>query len=137
MHPIAATISCVLAPCGRAIFRHGRACPGHPRLIGIAIRKTWMRGPSPRMTRRGFASFHLRRACPMPLRRLGAIAAIAAAALLWPAQPVLADFVQQGPKLVGTGAVGTDVEQGTSAALSADGNTALVGGPFDSTQAGA
>ena len=37
-------------------------------------------------------------------------------------------FTQQGSKLVGSGAVG-DAEQGASAALSADGNTALVGGP--------
>jgi hypothetical protein len=28
--------------------RHGRACPGHPRLGCRA--KTWMRGTSPRMT---------------------------------------------------------------------------------------
>jgi FG-GAP-like repeat len=43
---------------------------------------------------------------------------------------------QQGPKLVGTGAVG-GAQQGTSVALSADGNTAIVGGPFDNSQAGA
>ena len=36
-------------------------------------------------------------------------------------------WTQQGPKLVGTGAVGT-AEQGWSVALSADGNTALIGG---------
>jgi FG-GAP repeat len=35
---------------------------------------------------------------------------------------------QQGPKLVGTGAVGS-ANQGMSVALSADGNTAIVGGP--------
>ncbi len=35
---------------------------------------------------------------------------------------------QQGAKLVGTGAVGY-AEQGTSVAISADGNTAIVGGP--------
>jgi hypothetical protein len=39
-------------------------------------------------------------------------------------------WTQQGPKLVGTGATG-DAEQGFSVALSADGNTAIVGGPFD------
>jgi FG-GAP repeat len=43
---------------------------------------------------------------------------------------------QQGPKLVGTGATGNS-HQGTSVALSADGNTALVGGPFDNDHAGA
>ena len=31
-------------------FRHGRACPGHPRLYAAATRKTWMPGPSPGMT---------------------------------------------------------------------------------------
>ncbi len=36
-------------------------------------------------------------------------------------------WTQQGSKLVGTGAVGS-AEQGTSVALSADGNTAIVGG---------
>jgi FG-GAP-like repeat/FG-GAP repeat len=42
-------------------------------------------------------------------------------------------WTQQGKKLVGTGAVGLfSVGQGTSVALSADGNTAIVGGPFDS-----
>ena len=39
-------------------------------------------------------------------------------------------FVQQGAKLVGTGAVGA-ARQGYSVALSADGNTALVGGLYD------
>ena len=39
-------------------------------------------------------------------------------------------WAQQGSKLVGTGAVGY-AEQGYSVALSADGNTALVGGPYD------
>ncbi len=37
---------------------------------------------------------------------------------------------QQGRKLVGSGAVGA-AQQGTSVAISADGNTAIVGGPFD------
>ena len=40
------------------------------------------------------------------------------------------NYNQQGPKLVGTGAVGAS-GQGASVALSADGNTALVGGPDD------
>ena len=43
---------------------------------------------------------------------------------------------QQGSKLVGTGAVGS-AQQGTSASLSADGNTAIVGGGVDSSYAGA
>jgi hypothetical protein len=42
---------------------------------------------------------------------------------------------QQGSKLVGTGAIGT-ASQGSSVALSADGNTALVGGPLDNANTG-
>jgi len=45
-------------------------------------------------------------------------------------------WTQQGAKLVGTGAVGA-VQQGWSVALSADGATALVGGPADDAQTGA
>jgi len=45
-------------------------------------------------------------------------------------------WTQQSPKLVGAGALGNS-NQGNSVALSADGNTALVGGPFDNNQAGA
>jgi hypothetical protein len=39
-------------------------------------------------------------------------------------------WTQQGSKLVGTGVVG-NAEQGQSVALSADGNTAIVGGGFE------
>jgi hypothetical protein len=49
-------------------------------------------------------------------------------------------WTQQGNKLVGTGAVGTllhNAEQGWSVALSADGNTAIAGGPFDNSGNGA
>ena len=45
-------------------------------------------------------------------------------------------WTQQGSKLVGTGAVGP-AYQGNSVSLSADGNTALVGGPLDNGGAGA
>src|SRR5262249_53902385 len=44
---------------------------------------------------------------------------------------------QQGGTLVGTGAVGSAAHQGWSVALSADGNTALVGGRLDNFNAGA
>jgi FG-GAP-like repeat/FG-GAP repeat len=44
--------------------------------------------------------------------------------------PALAQFVQQGPKLVGSGTTGY-TEQAYAVALSADGNTAIVGGPQD------
>lgn len=43
---------------------------------------------------------------------------------------------QQGSKLVGTGAVG-EARQGSSAGLSADGNTAIIGGPADNGFVGA
>ena len=55
---------------------------------------------------------------------------LVSAALLFSSQLALAQFTQQGPKLVGTGAVGA-ADQGQSVALSADGNTAIVGGYGD------
>ena len=45
-------------------------------------------------------------------------------------------WAQQGEKLVGMGAVGTP-KQGSSVAISADGNTAIVGGPTDGSYIGA
>ena len=51
-------------------------------------------------------------------------------------QPALAQFSQEGSKLVGTFAVGL-AEQGWSVALSADGNTAIVGGLADNRITGA
>jgi hypothetical protein len=45
-------------------------------------------------------------------------------------------WTQQGPKLVGSGATGA-ASQGFSVALSADGNTAIVGGPMDNKAGGA
>ncbi|HXP50095.1 MAG TPA: PKD domain-containing protein, partial [Bacteroidia bacterium] len=45
-------------------------------------------------------------------------------------------WTQQGSKLVGTGAIGAS-EQGSSVSLSADGNTAIVGGYYDNSNAGA
>src|ERR1700750_2585032 len=61
---------------------------------------------------------------------LSAASVLVFATLLFSSQPAQAQFSQQGPKLVGTGAVG-NAEQGTSVALSANGNTAIVGGPRD------
>ena len=46
-------------------------------------------------------------------------------------------WIQQGPKLVGTGSVGNNVLQGKSVAISSDGNTAIVGGSADNNHAGA
>jgi FG-GAP repeat len=51
-------------------------------------------------------------------------------------QPAQAQFSQEGSKLIGTFAVGLG-EQGWSVALSADGNTAIVGGPADNRITGA
>ncbi len=45
-------------------------------------------------------------------------------------------WFQQGPKLVGTGNLGA-AGQGASVSLSADGNTAIVGGLFDNSSVGA
>ena len=61
------------------------------------------------------------------------------AALLFSSQLALAQFTQQGPKLVGSDAINSPFGsfQGTSVALSADGNTAIVGGEFDNDETGA
>ena len=45
-------------------------------------------------------------------------------------------WTQQGAKLTGSGEIGTAAEFGTSVALSADGNTALIGGPVDNGSVG-
>lgn len=58
-------------------------------------------------------------------------------AALLPSCPAVAQFVQQGPKLVGTGTVGFFPQQGFSVSLSADGSTAIVGGKGDNNNAGA
>ena len=57
-------------------------------------------------------------------------------AMVLSSHPALAQFSQQGPKLVGTGAVGS-AQQGRAVSLSADGNTAIVGGYGDNSNAGA
>jgi hypothetical protein len=62
--------------------------------------------------------------------------ALISAALLFSSQPALGQFSQQGPRLIGSGAVEPAL-QGTSVALSADGNTAIVGGPADNSGIGA
>ena len=46
-------------------------------------------------------------------------------------------WTQQGNKLVGSGAIGTYVSQGTAVAISADGNTVIIGGPYDNNSIGA
>jgi CARDB/Carboxypeptidase regulatory-like domain len=57
-------------------------------------------------------------------------------AMLLFSYPALAQFSQQGPKLVATDAIGNAL-QGRSVAISADGNTAIVGGDADNGGAGA
>jgi hypothetical protein len=47
------------------------------------------------------------------------------------------NWTQQGSKLVGSGFVGNSIYQGWSVSLSADGNTAIVGGRSDSSNRGA
>lgn len=53
-----------------------------------------------------------------------------------PSSNIHAQFIQQGNKLVGTGAIGS-ARQGWSVALSTNGNTAIVSGPDDSSYTGA
>src|SRR5437899_13108 len=67
-------------------------------------------------------------------RSIGVAAAILACLLTAPRAQ--AQFIQQGAKLVGTGAVAS-AQQGRSVAVSADGNTAVVGGFNDSSSGAA
>jgi hypothetical protein len=62
------------------------------------------------------------------------LAALICGSFLW--DQASAQFVQQGSKLMGTGAVG-NAQQGYSVSLSADGNTAIVGGCTDNSNTGA
>src|SRR5258706_15466439 len=61
---------------------------------------------------------------------------LAATAFVAHERPARAGTFAQGPNLRGTGAVGA-AQQGESVALSSDGNTAIVGGFTDNTNAGA
>jgi hypothetical protein len=72
----------------------------------------------------------------MKMRYPVALTVLVCATLL-SSHPALAQFSQQGPKLVGAGAAGAFPQQGFSVSLSADGNTAIVGGNRDNTNAGA
>jgi hypothetical protein len=67
-------------------------------------------------------------------KTIASVVAFAALVCSW--QPASAQFIQQGSKIVGTGAIGA-AEQGESVALSSDGNTLIVGGPSDNSNAGA
>jgi hypothetical protein len=70
-----------------------------------------------------------------PSRLLRALVLITGV-LLFSSQLALVQFTQEGSKLVGTGALGA-ASHGGSVALSGDGNTAIVGGPKDSSGTGA
>jgi FG-GAP repeat protein len=61
---------------------------------------------------------------------------LACGALVVAAQPASAQFRQEGSKLVGTSAIG-NADQGFSVALSSNGNTLIVGGPYDNSYTGA
>jgi hypothetical protein len=86
------------------------------------------------MTARVWPIFRLRSS-----RVLFGASVLISVALLISSRLALAQFSQQGPKLVGTGAVDSfyGVEQGSAVALSADGNTAIVGGLSDNSDIGA
>src|SRR5882757_4327478 len=45
--PVGSTHPTILRFCLPLLFRHARACPGHPRLCPTLARKTWMAGSSP------------------------------------------------------------------------------------------
>ncbi|MEO8037072.1 MAG: hypothetical protein ABI837_21780, partial [Acidobacteriota bacterium] len=71
----------------------------------------------------------------MRMRHLAALTVLVYATLP-SARPALAQFSQQGLKLVATDAVG-NANQGASVSLSADGNTAIVGASADNSNIGA
>src|ERR1700688_774776 len=73
---------------------------------------------------------------PMRPRNLSAIGGSFLILLLSQESIIGQMFVQQGPKLVGSDAV-SDPLQGRGVAISADGNTAVVGGSGDNSFAGA
>ena len=72
----------------------------------------------------------------MRMHHLVALIVLVCATLL-SSHLALAQFAQQGPKSVGSGVVGANAQQGYSVSLSAAGNTAIVGGPGDNSDAGA
>jgi hypothetical protein len=84
---------------------------------------------------RAFSSAPVRPAAHPERRRTGS-ALLLVTALVCVASPALAQFTQQGSKLVGTGATGAP-NQGRSVALSNDGNTLIVGGNVDGSFLGA
>ena len=73
---------------------------------------------------------------PQPLRGLRATAVLLAIAVTCSSQSATAGFLQQASKLVGFDYSGAP-DQGYATAVSGDGNTLIVGGPYDNSDAGA
>jgi hypothetical protein len=90
-------------------------------------------------TRAGAVPFDARRWRQSPSSILAGVIASATVlcTLTCAPEPAAAQFTQQGPKLVGSGAIGRVVNQGSSVAVSADGNTAIMGGLGDNSDVGA
>ena len=76
------------------------------------------------------------RSAPMAIQLLWALADNSSLGAVWVYVRSGGVWAQQGAKLVGTGNTGAAL-QGSSIALSADGNTTIVGGAFDNTNQGA
>jgi hypothetical protein len=96
-------------------------CRSGSRARAVSIKRGWRR----KETRR--------------LWRILELSLLVSVALLFSSQLAVAQFSQQGSKLVGTGVSGLESGQGCcgSVSLSSDGNTAIVGGPFDDGDKGA
>ena len=98
------------------------------------------------MDRANVKTMNLKHACGTARSRRGRgqkqslvvtrVVAAAIGALVCVSVPAAAQFTQQGNKLVGSGAVGS-ANQGYSVALSHDGDTTIVGGPYDNSEIGA
>jgi FG-GAP-like repeat len=123
-----------------AQFQRGAPFPasashGQPVKLGITTMEKLNRESSRRV-----AKSEIRHQVHCRSRHLMGAGNIVAAAAAWllgcavlvgALQPACAQFIQQGPKLVGTGVAGNIPSQGYSVAVSSDGNTAIVGGPND------
>jgi hypothetical protein len=83
------------------------------------------------LTRAGAVPFAARARRQSPVSIVARVIASAAVIGALTCGQAAAQFTQQGPKLVGSGAVGTTVSQGSSVAVSADGNTIIIGGQYD------
>ena len=141
-----------LAEIQREILGCGYGCaPVQPVIdVGVAAPRHWTDqaswGPHEDrsiLTRAGAVSFaaRARRQSPASIVARAIASAAFIGALICVPGPVAAQFTQQGPKLVGSGNSGAKSPltngQGRSVAVSADGNTAIIGGPSDNGNMGA